>query len=291
MGKYTRLCPKCGTEIKHSEKSNRDSAVKKGQLCRKCGCNTPERIQKQKELFSGTKNPFYGKKHSQEMILRFKNRKVSQHQMDVLKSGACAKRGKENGMYGRSIYSVWVEKYGKEEADKRQKECSRKKSEWFKFHYDPSTHKSPPFGCGSGWGGWYNGWYFRSLAELTYMIEEIEKNHLRWSKGESSTISIFYEEDGKIRRYFPDFIIGSRMIEIKPVKLMGTKKNQLKKTAAEKYCQDRGMTYEQLDAGILTFSRLVELTMQNKVIFDKKTFLKFEKAKETFNKKTETHKI
>jgi hypothetical protein len=36
--------------------------------------------------------------------------------------------GNKNGMFGRSVYSVWVEKYGKEEADKKQRERSLKRS-------------------------------------------------------------------------------------------------------------------------------------------------------------------
>ena len=49
--------------------------------------------------FSGEKNPFYGKGH---MI-----------------------SGEKNPMYGKTFYDVWVEKYGKEIADK-------KKEEWLK---------------------------------------------------------------------------------------------------------------------------------------------------------------
>ena len=36
--------------------------------------------------------------------------------------------GKGNGMYGRSAYSIWIEKYGKEEADKRKIETKKKMS-------------------------------------------------------------------------------------------------------------------------------------------------------------------
>ena len=49
--------------------------------------------------YNGNKNPFYGKGHV-----------VS---------------GEKNPMYGKTFYDVWVEKYGKEIADK-------KKEEWLK---------------------------------------------------------------------------------------------------------------------------------------------------------------
>jgi len=40
----------------------------------------------------------------------------------------CLLRGKNNGMYGKSAYDIWLKKYGKEEADKRQREVNIKNS-------------------------------------------------------------------------------------------------------------------------------------------------------------------
>jgi hypothetical protein len=63
------------------------------------------------------KNPFKGKSHS----LAFKN-KLSKER----KGKWCI--GKNNAMFGKTNYSIWLEKYGKEEADKlesiRQKKFS-----------------------------------------------------------------------------------------------------------------------------------------------------------------------
>jgi hypothetical protein len=42
---------------------------------------------------------------------------------------SCAKKNKNNPMYGKSVYDMWVEKCGKKEADKRQKERNKKLSE------------------------------------------------------------------------------------------------------------------------------------------------------------------
>ena len=39
--------------------------------------------------------------------------------------------GENNPMYGKSVYDIWLQKYGKEEADKRQKESNKnKKGNW-----------------------------------------------------------------------------------------------------------------------------------------------------------------
>ena len=40
-----------------------------------------------------------------------------------------AMRGAGNPMFGRSLYSAWLEKYGKEEADKRDKSRKEKSNE------------------------------------------------------------------------------------------------------------------------------------------------------------------
>jgi hypothetical protein len=37
--------------------------------------------------------------------------------------------GKNNAMYGRCAYDIWVEKFGKEEADRRKEELRKKQSE------------------------------------------------------------------------------------------------------------------------------------------------------------------
>ena len=39
-----------------------------------------------------------------------------------------------------------------------------------------------PRGSGNGWSGWYKEWYFRSLLELSYMINETKFNMGYWRK-------------------------------------------------------------------------------------------------------------
>lgn len=63
----------------------------------------------------GTKNPFYGKKHSHE----FKNKLRSERKN---KWGM----GKNNGMFNKTNYDIWVEKYGKEIAVLKQKQSIEK---------------------------------------------------------------------------------------------------------------------------------------------------------------------
>ena len=64
-----------------------------------------------------------GKKFSEE----------TRKKMSKTKKKKGSGKGEKNSMYGRSVYSVWLLKYGKEEADKRLKEmCEKKKHKYNK---------------------------------------------------------------------------------------------------------------------------------------------------------------
>jgi hypothetical protein len=69
----------------------------------------------QKRDYNGEKNPFYGKG---DMI-----------------------SGEKNPMYGKSFYDVWVEKYGKDIADKKKEEWLNKKRKKNGVNYDNNNEK------------------------------------------------------------------------------------------------------------------------------------------------------
>ena len=87
--------------------------------------------------YSGSNNPMYGKSvynvwvekyGKEEADKRFEIRKnktkntinsFSKEKKDTINAKKALK-GNKNGMYGKSVYDVWVKKYGKEEADRRK---------------------------------------------------------------------------------------------------------------------------------------------------------------------------
>lgn len=78
----------------------------------------PESILKMSNLKKGELNSFYGKKHSKESLAKmekslFKKGHTNEN-VDYTK-----RRGTGNAMYGKSVYDIWVEKYGKEVADEK----------------------------------------------------------------------------------------------------------------------------------------------------------------------------
>jgi hypothetical protein len=76
----------------------------------------------------GDKNPFYGKKHSIEVVEKLRKEKTGKKYSDETNKKK-ANIGKDNPMYGKSFYDVWVEKYGEEEADIKMNHYKEKKSE------------------------------------------------------------------------------------------------------------------------------------------------------------------
>lgn len=65
----------------------------------------------------GDKNTFYGKKHTDDFKQKLSDERKNKWTL-----------GKENGMYGKTFYDVWVEKYGIEDADARLNEYRKNMS-------------------------------------------------------------------------------------------------------------------------------------------------------------------
>jgi very-short-patch-repair endonuclease/Zn ribbon nucleic-acid-binding protein len=103
-------CPSCFT-IKPLKKLH-DYNLKKVSECNRCKC-------------LGKKNPFYGKKHNHKT----KN-KISKKNKNRLV-------GSKNPMYGVSLLQHWINKYGKDIANKKHKEYLNKLSDVFSGNKNP----------------------------------------------------------------------------------------------------------------------------------------------------------
>ena len=241
------------------------------------------------------KNPMYGrsvysvwleKYGKEEADRRLEQQKNKMHQTWNLlseeekkirnkKKGNC---GNKNPMYGKSVYDVWVEKYGKEEADRRNKEMQRKKSEKNKGKNNPMYGKPAPKGSGNGISGWYKEWYFRSFRELSYMVNVIEKEGHEWrSLDNTPDFRIKYlDKDGHERSYCPDFLIDNKIIvEIKPKKLQGLDSVVRKQNAAIMYCKTRNLVHIITDVEILDFSIIEKMVNDGVVRLTDKSLKKF----------------
>lgn len=286
-----RNCPSCNCVIKYTNKYNLKKAEIKNSNCKSCGIKkimTDDFLKKKSDMMkgnknpmwgmNGNKNPFYGKKHNKESIEKIKNKDTFIYKTQEFRDKMSSlTKGKKNPMYGKSFYNIWVKKYGEEIADKKLKEFKQKISKNNKGENNPMYGKPSPKGSGNGWSGWYNGWFFRSLIELTYMIKIIERYNLSWESGESNKFKIEYIDiNGEKKNYFPDFIINNKyIVEIKPKSLICMDKVSRKTKYAKQFCQDINMIYKITSPPIMETKELVELYNDGKIKFTKKYEQKF----------------
>lgn len=256
-------CVECDKIINYSQRSNYTNGKKRNKrfgVCSSC-------------LKNGNRNPFYGKKHSEESMLKMiktsNNSELRKKYYEKIKSEEHRKflsdwMKKNSPMKGNSQYKIWVEKYGVEIADNKKKEWASKvgrkgeKNYWF--------GKTPPYGSGNGWSGWYKGWYFRSLLELSYMINVIEKYNIDWKTAEDKDYKITFFHNKKTKNYFPDFVLNNKyLIECKPKKLWNTEIVKKKKIAAEIFCKENNLIYKLRDVKKLSYEEITELYKNKKL--------------------------
>jgi ribosomal protein S21 len=256
---FDRRCSRCDSAISYTTIRKRDHAERKLKLCNKCAG-------KGKHNNSGKNNPFYGKTHSKETKERLAAVDKSYTQTDDFKR-KCIKAGESNGMHSKSLYDVWLTKYGKEEADKRQANLNIKRSENALGVKNGMYGKPSPMYSGKGWSGWYKGWYFRSLRELSYVINVLEVKKLIWKSAECFRIP-YIDSEGHNRTYSPDFLVNnSILVEIKPKRLKTLGDNKFKKIAATKYCKEHNLIFKIFDVrrNRLTIKEFVDLYQNRKI--------------------------
>ena len=260
---YTRICPQCKNKIEHKHKVSWKKSVKEKRVCLKCRSKNLFATKEHREKMASTvwksrygkDNPFYGKKHSK------KTKKILAEK--------CPRYGKDGGMYGRSFYDVWVEKHGKEEANERMVQYKKKMSKSKSGKNNPMYGKPSPMGSGNGWSGWYKEWYFRSLRELSYVINVLEENNLEWISAEKKKFMIPYKDwDGTSRTYRADFFVeNKKLVEVKPNRLKQAITNSLKAKAAKKFCKENGYEYEMVEAKRLKDDQILDLYKKGLIKF------------------------
>lgn len=147
---------------------------------------------------------------------------------------------------GRTNHEMWTERYGKEEADKREAAANQARSKRASGAGNPMYGKPSPQGAGNGWKGWYRGHYFRSLREAAFMIRA-DNQEEAWQTGEKAEFVVKYLFNGAERTYRPDFVIGNVVYEIKPKRLHASLEVVAKRKAAEAHFGSKGMRYELID--------------------------------------------
>jgi len=94
---------------------------------------TPEEKEKTREKksnsSSGEKNGFFNKKHNEEARQKISKGNTGKRRSEKEKALLSQRnRGSKNSMYGRTYYSIWEKKYGKDKAEKKLVELKEKLS-------------------------------------------------------------------------------------------------------------------------------------------------------------------
>jgi hypothetical protein len=162
----------------------------------------------------------------------------------------------------------------------KAKEIKEKLSKAFSGEKNPMFGKPAPQGSGNGWSGWYKGWFFRSLKELSYMINIIERFNLKWESAEIKKYKINYVDwNGNNRTYYADFIIENKyLVEIKPKCLWNSNIVKRKKEAALEFCNKHNLKYKLTESPKLIQSeQLLFLINEGVLKFTNKYQEKFKK--------------
>lgn len=270
--KWFRRCPKCGNRVGYTDEKNRDHAKRDRRVCN--DCLGKFRMDK----YKGKGNPFYGKSHTESAKRKIAGSDRSYTQTEEFREKS-RRLGKLNGMFGKSMRSVLIDKYGSEEGGRRWDELKAKRSLQMAGEGNNMFGKPSPVGSGGGWGGWYKGFYFRSLRELNYILTVLEPSGEEWISAEKIPIS-YTGSRGQSRTYLADFLVGwERLVEIKPGKLQGTSVNNLKRKAAEEYCEFQGWKFEVVDIEPVRYVDLLVLCDEKKVVLNKKYRSKLEEIR------------
>ncbi len=264
----------------HKSERSKNQSQKTNFPCQSCGAK--ERIKKNgnNEQFiklstkgsnKGKNNPFYGKTHTEKTKEKIRQRDKSFFSTEEYKQKMSKLvSGENNPMHGKTVMSVWITKHGESKANELMKQFKEKQSINSSGENNPMFGKPAPQGSGNGWSGWYKGWYFRSLKELSYVVNVLEVNGDVWQSAESAKIKIPYLNwEGTQRTYIPDFIVNSNLlVEVKPTKLKSSISVRSKQVAAELFVKERGWTYVIVDSPPITNEQIQALhdTQQLKFI-------------------------
>lgn len=175
----------------------------------------------------------------------------------------------------KPLFKDWLEKYGEEEGNKKIEEYKNKATIDKSGGKNGMYGKPAPQGSGNGWKGWYKGIFFRSLRELSFMYDQDLIGN-QWNPAENKKYKIEYTDiNGQIRNYFPDFIIGNIIYELKPQRLINSQSVKLKTEAALIWCKNNGYEYIITDWNIIDVDIIYNLVTKKEIVFQEKYLNKF----------------
>lgn len=272
---FQRNCPSCQDVIEYKSITSCNRAENTQTWCRKC--RTALRWKENEayknmmsQRMKGENNPFFGKHHSDEtlQILSQKDKSYTKTP-EFSQTMREALRGVDTSC---DLKAKWTREFGEEESKRREQRRRDKISNSLKGEKNPMFGRPSPMGSGVGFKGWYRGWFFRSLRELSFVLQ-LESENRTWKSAECNELRIRYVHPlGQIRTYCADFLIdGNILVECKPVRLQNSPVVLAKQKAAEEFCMRQNWVYLLVDPKLISYEKLDELVSNGNVLLTQKT--------------------
>lgn len=146
-------------------------------------------------------------------------------------------------------------------SDKTKKKISDKLNKFYSLNLDREKYIIHSNNV-NHLSGWYNGLYFRSSLELSFLVKNQGKF---FSSCENDEHKIVYDDNGKQRVYYPDFTDGKIVYEIKPTGLLDTHINKLKIQEGIKVYGDNYKVITEVESPYITKALIRNLIDSGKV--------------------------
>ena len=124
--------------------------------------------------------------------------------------------------------------------------------------------------------GWYNGLYFRSSLELSFLVQNSDK---LFTTCEKNKYKIIYEKNNKQKCYYPDFTDGIFVYEIKPSTLLKFKDNNVKINRGIEIYGDKFKVITEKECPYIEKIKIIELIECGIVIVTEKSLEKLKNYK------------
>lgn len=122
--------------------------------------------------------------------------------------------------------------------------------------------------------GWYDGLYFRSSLELSFLVNNYDKI---FSSCEIKKYVVRYSANNKIKSYYPDYTDGEVIYEIKPSSLLKFGLNQDKIIAAKEKFGDKYKVITEQESNYISKETIKNLIENGNVVLGKNSEKAFEK--------------
>lgn len=128
----------------------------------------------------------------------------------------------------------------------------------------------------TGISGFYKQYHFRSMNELSFIINYLERKNILFESGEKTSGIEYYDSNtNKTRTYYPDYITNNGfVIEIKPKRFWDNSEVISKAKAAKIYADKNNLKYRLVSYPVI-IEPILEKYFDNEIKFSENGYEKF----------------